>query len=95
MTPHADPFDGQLTLAFGYRSTRRGLFAALPRAFKEGDGSYVELPGMREVNCSRVKIQLDTPSPAHTDGVLFQRWLTDFEYHIFPAAVPLLMPSNE
>ena len=29
MTPHADPFDGRLTLAFGYRATRRGLFRAL------------------------------------------------------------------
>ncbi len=95
MTPHADPFDGQLTLAFGYRSTRRGLFAALPRALKEGKGSYVELPGMREVNCGRVKIHLDKPSPAHTDGVLFGSWLTDLDYRIFPATVPVLMQSNE
>jgi diacylglycerol kinase (ATP) len=95
MTPHADPYDGQLTLAYGYRSTRRGLFAALPRAFKEGEGSYVELPGMCEVNCSRVKIHFDKPSPAHTDGVLFASWLTDLDYRIFPATIPVLMQSNE
>lgn len=49
MTPHADPFDGKLTLAFGYRATRLGLFQALPRAFNEDKGSYVEMDGMQEV----------------------------------------------
>ncbi len=94
MTPHADPFDGKLTLAFGYRSSRLGLVAALPSAFKEDKGSYVELPGMRELNCTRVMIHLDKPSPAHTDGVLFSQWLTDFDYKIFPATVPVLMQST-
>src|SRR5512140_1636396 len=41
MTPHADPCDGLLTLAFGYRRTRLGMFSALPRAFKQGEGSYI------------------------------------------------------
>ena len=91
MTPHADPCDGKLTLAFGYRGTRWGLLTALPRAFKEGAGSYVELPGIRELNASQVRIHLDKPSPAHVDGVLFDHWLTDFEYNIFPATVPVLM----
>jgi diacylglycerol kinase (ATP) len=95
MTPHADPFDGQLTLAFGHRSTRRGLFAALPRAFKEGKGSYVELPGICEANGTRVRIRLGKPSPAHVDGVLFDHWLTDFDYKIFPATVPVLLRANE
>ncbi len=90
MTPHADPCDGKLTLAFGYRGTRLGLFATLPRAFKEGAGSYIELPGMREVNATRIQIHLDKPSPAHVDGVLFPRWLIDFQYSIFPSAVPVL-----
>src|SRR5574341_2252576 len=35
MTPHANPFDGKLTLAYGYRATRLGLFQALPRASKD------------------------------------------------------------
>ncbi len=91
MTPHADPRDGKLTLAFGYRSTRLGLFSALPRAFKEGAGSSIEMPGIREVNATRVQISLDKPSPAHVDGVLFPHWLTSFHYSIFPAAVPVLM----
>ena len=94
MTPHADPYDGKLTLAFGYRATRLGLFAALPRAFKEGKGSYIELPGMHETNATRVKIRLDSPTPAHVDGTLFQEWITDFDYSIYPAAVPVLLPSR-
>ena len=91
MTPHADPFDGKLTLAFGYRGTRLGLFGALPRAFKEGEGSYVEMDGMYEVNCTRLGIHLDKPSPAHTDGELFDNWLTDLDYQIFPGAIQVLM----
>ena len=92
MTPHADPFDGKLTLAFGYRSTRMGLFMALPKAFNEGKGSYVELDGMRELHTTRVSIRLDHPSPAHTDGELFDTWITDLDYKIFPSAVNLLVP---
>jgi diacylglycerol kinase (ATP) len=92
MTPHADPFDGKLTLAFGYRSTRLGLFGALPRAFKEGDGSYVEMEGMHEVHFTRLSVHLDKPSPAHTDGEIFNTWVTDLEYQIFPQTVPVLMP---
>jgi len=84
MTPHADPFDGKLTLAFGYRATRLGLFQALPRAFNEDKGSYVEMEGMRELHATRISVHLDKPSPAHTDGELFPEWIQDFEYEIFP-----------
>ena len=91
MTPHADPFDGKLTLAIGYRGTRLGLLTALPRAFKEDKGNYVEMEGMQEIHCTRLTIHLDEPSPAHTDGELFDRWLTDFEYRIFPGVVPVLV----
>lgn len=91
MTPHADPCDGMLTLAFGYRPTRLGLFAALPRAFKEGEGSYIEMPGMHELNSRRIKIHLERPTPAHTDGVLLDKWLTDFDYAVHPAAIPVLV----
>ncbi len=90
MTPHADPFDGKLTLAFGYRATRIGLFNALPRAFKEDKGSYVEMDGMRELHCTRLHIHLDKPSPAHTDGELFDNWLTDFDFQVCPGAVSIL-----
>ena len=92
MTPHADPFDGKLTLAFGYRATRLGLFQALPRAFNEDKGSYVEMDGMHEVQATRISIHLDKPSPAHTDGELLPEWLQDFEYQIFPQRLNVIVP---
>jgi len=39
-----------------------------------------------------LKFKFDKPSPAHTDGELFDHWVTDFEYRIFPATVPMLVP---
>lgn len=92
MTPHADPFDGKLTLAYGYRGTRLGLFQALPRAFNEDKGSYVEMEGMHEVHATRISIHLDKPSPAHTDGELFAAWIQDFEYEILPGCLNILLP---
>jgi diacylglycerol kinase (ATP) len=92
MTPHADPFDGKLTLAFGYRSTRLGLFQALPRAFNEDKGNYVEMEGMQEVHATRISIHLDKPSPAHTDGELFPTWIQDFEYEILPKYLNIIVP---
>jgi diacylglycerol kinase (ATP) len=90
MTPHADPFDGKLTLAFGYRATRLGLFQALPRAFNEDKGSYVEMDGMQEVHATRISIHLDKPSPAHTDGEMLPEWIQDFEYEILPGCLNII-----
>lgn len=92
MTPHADPFDGKLTFMYAYRASRLELFQALPRAMKTGEGSLVEMDGIHEVHCTRLKIHLDKPSPVHTDGELFDHWQTDLEYKIFPTAVQMLVP---
>ncbi|GAB4504645.1 MAG: diacylglycerol kinase family lipid kinase [Anaerolineales bacterium] len=92
MTPHADPFDGKLTFAYGYRATRLGMLQALPRTMKPGKGNYLELPGMYEVHTTRLTIHLDKPSPAHTDGELFPEYKQDFEYSLFPAYLKILMP---
>jgi len=92
MTPHADPFDGKLTFAFGYRKTRLGLFLALPRAMKPGEGSYVEMDGMQEVHTTGLSIHLDKPSPAHTDGELFSEFVQDFVYSIYPGRLKILLP---
>ena len=91
MTPHADPFDGKLTFVHGYRKTRLAMFQALPASMKPGDGNMVEMDGIHEIHCTHLKFQLDTPSPAHTDGELFDQRITDFDYRIFPAAVPVLV----
>lgn len=92
MTPHADPFDGKLTLAYGYRATRAGMFQALPKAFNEGKGNYTELEGIHEVQATRISLHLDTPSPAHTDGELLPQWIKDFEYTIQPARIDMIIP---
>lgn len=92
MTPHADPFDGKLTLAFGYRGTRLGLLTALPKAFNEDKGNYVELEGMRELHSTRISIHLDRPSYAHTDGELFPAQVQTLEYEIFPKRLNVIMP---
>jgi YegS/Rv2252/BmrU family lipid kinase len=92
MTPHADPFDGKLTLAFGYRATRLGMFQALPRAFNEDKGSYVEMDGMRELHATKISIHLDKPSPAHTDGELFPEWIQDFDYEVLPRKLNIYLP---
>jgi YegS/Rv2252/BmrU family lipid kinase len=92
MTPHADLTDGQLTLAYGYRKTRLGMFQVLPRTFNEGKGSYIEMDNMFELNSKKISIHLDQPSPAHTDGELFPEFIQDFEYSIQPGRLQLLVP---
>jgi diacylglycerol kinase (ATP) len=92
MSPHADPFDGQLTVVFGYRDTRRGMFALLPNAMRPGAGSYVESPGVREFPVRWLKVHLNQPSPAHTDGEIFTTAITDLEYRVFPGRIQFLLP---
>jgi diacylglycerol kinase (ATP) len=92
MGPHADLYDGKLTIVTAYRATRRGMFALLPRAMQVNVGSYVESEGVREFNVSWLKIHLDNPSPAHTDGEIFSRGIEDIEYRIFPGRLPILVP---
>jgi diacylglycerol kinase (ATP) len=91
MTPHADPFDGKLTFTYGYRQTRMGMFSALPGAMKPDQGNFIEMDGIHELDSTYLNIHLDHPSPAHTDGELFDSFITDLEYRIFPSAVPILV----
>jgi diacylglycerol kinase (ATP) len=92
MSPHADLRDGKLTFAYGHRGTRLGLFQALPRAMKPDRGSFVEMDGMYEVHATRLSIELDKPSPAHTDGELFPEWLQSLKYEIFPRRLKIILP---
>jgi diacylglycerol kinase (ATP) len=92
MIPHADPFDGELTFVYGYRSTRRAMLSTLPRAMKPDAGSYVEMDGIFEQKATWIKIHLENPSPAHTDGELFSNAIQDLEYHIYPGRLQILMP---
>jgi diacylglycerol kinase (ATP) len=92
MAPHADLFDGKLTLVYGYRATRLSMFHALPRAFNPDKGSYVELDGIRELHTTRASIHLDERSPAHTDGELLPDWIQDFEYQVLPQCLNIIVP---
>jgi diacylglycerol kinase (ATP) len=92
MIPHADPFDGKLTFVYGYRSTRGAMLATLPRAMKPAAGSYVEMDGIFEQNATWIKIHLENPSPAHTDGELFSNAIQDLDYRIYPGRLQILMP---
>ncbi len=92
MSPHADPRDGKLTFVYGYRKTRLAMFQALPRAMKPDEGSYVEMDGIHEVHAKRISIQLDKPSPAHTDGELFPEWVQNLKYEIFPKRLRIILP---
>jgi len=92
MIPHADPFDGKLTFVYGFRSTRRSMLATLPRAMKPGVGSYVELEGMSEINATWIKVHLENPSPAHTDGELFSQAIQDLDYQIYPGRLQIITP---
>ncbi len=92
MIPHADPFDGKLTFVYGFRATRREMLRTLFRIMKPGPGNYVEMEGIFEQDCSWLKIHLDDPSPAHTDGELFSFGIQDLEYRIFPERLHILLP---
>lgn len=93
MTPHADPRDGRLTFAFGYRSSRLGVLRVLPSTMKAGAGNYVELPGIYEHHSSFVKIKLNKRSPVHTDGELFENWQQQVEYRIYPGRLTVYVAS--
>lgn len=91
MTPHADLADGKLTFMFGYRPTRLGTFALLPKTMQPA-GDFVHEPGIREINATWLKVRLDRPSPAHTDGELFPHMVTELDYRILPACLQVLVP---
>lgn len=92
MAPHADLFDGKLTVVFGYRPTRAGMFALLPRAMRPGNGSYVESPGVHEFTTTRLTVRLDNPTPAHTDGEVFSTAINMLEYCVFPGRIQIFLP---
>ncbi len=90
MAPHADPADGKLTFVYGYRSTRLNTFAILPKTMNPR-GDFVNEPGLHEVHATWLKIHLDRPSPAHTDGELLAQPVTQMDYRLIPAALRVLV----
>jgi diacylglycerol kinase (ATP) len=92
MAPHADPFDGKLTFVYGYRRTRLQIFRLLPRTMRPGKGSFVEMQDIHEQPATWIKIHMDRPAPAHTDGEIFSEAIQDLEYRIFIGRLKILLP---
>jgi diacylglycerol kinase (ATP) len=92
MIPHAEPDDGKLTFVYAHRASRLDLLAMLPKTLKPAEGSYVYEKEVYELETTRLKVTLATPSPAHTDGELFTLDGREFEYEIYPARVNMLLP---
>lgn len=91
MTPHADARDGLLDFVYGFRPTRLKVLQLLPQTMSP-EGKFLSAEGMQEMRATWMKIHLDQPAPAHTDGELFHEWQTDFEYRIDPGRLQVLMP---
>ncbi|HWQ83509.1 MAG TPA: diacylglycerol kinase family protein [Anaerolineales bacterium] len=91
MTPHADPFDGKLTFVYAYMRTRSEILKLLPRTMKPGPGSYVEHPAVHEVHTTWLKVHSIEPTPAHTDGEIFDVQAHAIDYQIIPGCLPVLL----
>ncbi len=92
MGPHASLFDGKLDIVYGYRKTRLSMLQLMPKTMKAGKGNYTESPGVFERQVSWLKVQLDRPTPSHTDGELFTRSIQNLEYRVQPGRAQILVP---
>lgn len=90
LTPHADPFDGKLTVVFGFKRSSLALLNLLPQTMSP-KGRFLRDPDVHEIHTTWLKITLDHPSPVHTDGELFSEPVTELAYAIFPARLPLIV----
>ncbi len=91
MTPHANLFDGKLTFSFGYRKSRLGLLATLPKLMDSEGKVFEEKEWLYEINTKKLSVKLAESSPAHTDGEIFTHELYEANYEIFPACLPILV----
>lgn len=91
MTPHADPFDGQLTFVYGSMPTRLHILRLLPKTLKPGPGSYIEHPDIHEIHSTKLRIHAESPTPLHTDGEIQSEAVRDIEYYVCPERLPVLM----
>ncbi len=95
MTPHADPFDSQLTFVYGYMPTRLQILRILPRTMKPGTGSYIEHPDIHEINSPWLKISCDSPTPLHADGEIQSSTARQIEYQTLPGRLPVILSSGK
>ncbi len=91
MTPHADPFDGMLTVVLVEKKSSLRLLEMLPKAMSP-EGKFIYAKGVREFRTTRLTIQLETSSPAHCDGEPFSQEIDQIEYGILPGRLSVLSP---
>ncbi len=91
MTPHADLFDGEITVFWGHRPTRLGVLSFLPLMMQKSGEKLLSKEGVFEINTKRLRIKLAQSTPAHADGEIFDRELYEAEYQIYPAHLPVLV----
>jgi diacylglycerol kinase (ATP) len=91
MAPHADPYDGLLSVVYGSVPSRLNILRVLPSTMKPGLGNYVEHPAIHEVNTTWLKIHTDPATPLHADGEIQFESTHEIEYHILPAYLPIFM----
>jgi YegS/Rv2252/BmrU family lipid kinase len=90
MAPHADPFDGKLTAVLAYKKSALSTLLVLPKTMSP-KGTFIDTEGIREIHATRIHIQFDRPSPAHSDGELFPEEVDSLEYTILPGRLNILL----
>ena len=94
MAPHAEAFDGLLSIVYGSMPTRRKILQLLPRTMKPGAGSYVEHPDIHEINVDWLTITTDQPTPVHADGEIMFEQSHHLEYHILANYLPIFIDDH-
>lgn len=90
MAPHADPADGKLTAVLANKKSSLSVLALLPRTMTP-KGTFVHAKGVQEIHTTRISIQLQSLSPAHSDGELFPQQVDKLEYSILPGKIDVLV----
>jgi len=91
MAPHADPADGKLTAVLAYKKSALSLLALLPKTMTPA-GKFILAEGVQEIDATWISVNLERPSPAHTDGELFPEQISSLEYSILPGMIDILIP---
>lgn len=88
--PGADPYDGKLTFVHGVIQSRLEILKTLLMVMKSGEGNYTKHPAVNQFHCTWMEAEFQPGTPAHSDGEIFSRDISQLTYKIHPAALALL-----
>jgi diacylglycerol kinase (ATP) len=94
VTPHADPFDGQLTFVYGFIKTRLEMLRVLPMLMKPGSGNYTEHPAIHEIHSPYLRVYSQSPTPLHADGEIQSSGIQKVDFKLYPQKLPILLPGS-